>query len=165
LAKNIKLLTLKPQDIYSNKIRVRVCGVYSNQQGIILVNHVGLTTGDFWSPPGGAIHFGETAEGALVREFKEETHLEVTVGKFLFACEYVSPPLHAVELFFEIVAVKGKLALGSDPELNTTHQQLKEVKFLRWPEIKMLPSHYLHGIFRQTPNPSDIKNLSGYFKV
>jgi 8-oxo-dGTP pyrophosphatase MutT (NUDIX family) len=33
--------------------------------------------------PGGGIHKGEAIQGALVREIREETNIEVTVGEFL----------------------------------------------------------------------------------
>ena len=43
----------------------------------------------FWSFPGGGVDFGETLQEAIVREFKEETGLTVTVGSFLFIYEYI----------------------------------------------------------------------------
>jgi 8-oxo-dGTP pyrophosphatase MutT (NUDIX family) len=51
--------------IFGNKVRLRVCGICINNDGILLVNHRGLTQGDFWAPPGGGINFGETALNAL----------------------------------------------------------------------------------------------------
>ena len=85
-------------DIFGNKLRVRVCGIFIQDDKILLVNHKGLTqTGNFWAPPGGGIHFGEPARESLAREFLEETGLKIKVGKFLFINEYISKPLHTIE--------------------------------------------------------------------
>jgi len=42
-----------------------------------------------WEFPGGRIHFGEELNDALIREVKEETGLNVSVGEILYAtnCE------------------------------------------------------------------------------
>jgi len=151
--------------VYGNKIRIRACGICTDKDGILLINFLGLRDGDFWSPPGGGVEFGETAEECVKREFEEETRLIVTVGKFLFACEYINDPLHAIELFFEINSFTGELALGTDPETNKNVQHIHAVKFFSWKELKVLPKGSLHGIFGIVDHPSEIKNLSGYFKV
>ena len=70
---------------FGNQIRVRVCGILINQEGILLVNHSGLNeSGDWWTPPGGGLIFGESLEEALIREFKEETGLVISVAEQLF---------------------------------------------------------------------------------
>ena len=73
---------------FGNKIRVRVCGICIENAKILLVKHHALTkSGEFWSPPGGGMDFGESAENNLKREFLEETGLVVDVEKFLFVHE------------------------------------------------------------------------------
>ena len=151
-------------DVYGNKIRIRVCGICTNLESILLINHQGITTGDFWAPPGGGLEFEETAEKCLVREFKEETGIDITVGKFLFVCEFIAEPLHAIELFFEVTTFTGNLLLGSDPELGNS-QVIKSLKFMNWEEEKTLSPIRLHGVFNHLEHPSQIKKLSGYFKV
>ena len=42
-----------------------------------------------WMVPGGGIEEGETAAEAVVREMKEETGLDVTVGPMIFHIEEV----------------------------------------------------------------------------
>jgi len=37
-----------------------------------------------WGLPGGSLEYGETAEGALVREMYEETNLRIEIERFLF---------------------------------------------------------------------------------
>lgn len=152
-------------ELYGKKLRLRACGLCVHEKRLLLINHASITSGDFWAPPGGGVEFGETAEACLVREFKEETGLEVNVGKFLFVCEFIKEPLHAIELFFEVNLMGGKLALGTDPEANPANQILKEVRFIPWGEIKDIQGEHIHGIFNFSEEASKIMELRGYFKL
>lgn len=148
---------------FGNKIRVRVCGLLYNDERLLLLNHKGLYGHDFWSPPGGGIEFGETAENALKREFFEECKLNVAVGNFLFACEFVQPPMHAIELFFPVTA-SGKAQLGNDPEM-AGKDLLTELKYWSSTDLQALPPHQRHGIFKLTVEPSKVLGLRGFFPV
>lgn len=153
------------QDLYGKKLRLRACGLCVHEGRLLLLNHASLSSGDFWAPPGGGIEFGETAEACIVREFKEETGLEVTVGRFLFACEFIKQPLHAVELFFEVTSFEGSLTLGTDPEAGQDFQILRELQFVPWPDIRKIESEHIHGIFNFVQEPAKIMDLRGYFKL
>lgn len=150
--------------IFGNQLRVRVCGICIDGGKILLVNHEGLNHGDFWAPPGGGLHFGETAEDCLKREFKEETGLTVEIGDFLFASEFIHKPLHAVELFFLTSIRDGILKRGIDPEMGN-HQIIREVRFFDESEINQLKPVELHGIFEKAPGALKIVDLRGYFKL
>jgi len=152
------------QKLYGERTRVRVCGLCIEGDRILLVNHAGLREGDFWAPPGGGVDFGESSTEALAREFVEETGLRVDVGEFLFVCELVAPPLHAVELFFSVTAVGGTLAAGSDPESGDIHA-IRAVKFHAFSDLANLPSGTLHGIFSKLPEKAQISSLRGYFRL
>lgn len=90
-------------------------------------------SGEFWSPPGGGLQFGETIEECLKREFLEETNTEILVGKFLKVNEFLEPPLHAIELFYEVNIVAGEISVGFDPEME--NQIIKDVKWLSFEEV------------------------------
>ena len=130
----------------------------------MLVNHRGITPGDFWAPPGGGLDLGESVLECLTREMKEETGLDVKVGDFLFVTEFINKPLHAVELFFRTEAIGGILRQGFDPEMGD-HQIIKEVKIISWPEIDALDKASIHGIFKNVQNSREILDLRGYFKL
>ncbi len=152
-------------ELYGNRLRIRASGICVEQGMILLVNHNSLTATDFWAPPGGGIHFGERAEDCVKREFLEETGMVVSIKRFLFAGEFIQPPLHAIELFFEVSRQAGKLKKGKDPEMGTKTQIITEVKFVSPEEIKNKEANTLHGLFRLVENPAEILDLSGYFKL
>jgi 8-oxo-dGTP diphosphatase len=146
---------------YGNKVRLRACGICWHENALLLVNHRGITAAPFWAPPGGGVEFGESVEACLKKEFLEETGLEISAGKFLFACEYIHEPLHAIELFFSVSVVGGSLKKGNDPELPI----IEDVRFVPGTELLRIPSNELHGIFRHIQTPGDLNALSGFFRI
>ena len=129
---------------YGNRIRVRVCGVCIQEGKILLLNHIGIReNADFWCPPGGGLQFGETIEECLKREFLEETNTEILVGKFLTVNEFVNPPLHAIELFYEVEIIKGIPQKGIDPEME--EQIISDLRWFSFEEVKGLSVHSIVG--------------------
>jgi len=158
-------MTGQVQELYGNRLRVRTCGLLIENERLLMVNHRSLSETDFWAPPGGGLNFGEPAASCLQRELREETGLETEVGEFLFACEFIQKPLHAIELFFLVRHIGGNLVTGRDPEMKGQDQIIKAVRFLPWDEIQKMSPQALHGIFRFTEEPAQITRLRGYFKL
>jgi 8-oxo-dGTP diphosphatase len=128
---------------YGGRVRLRAAGVLIENDEILLVKMLGLgKEGVFWAPPGGGIEFGESIAAGLIREFKEETGLEVEVGLLVCVHEYIEPPLHAVELFYSVRRVGGQLTLGKDPE--TEKQLIAELCFLSKQQVLKIPTSQRH---------------------
>ena len=123
---------------YGNRLRIRVCGICQDGESLLMVKHKMHANGNFWAPPGGGVEFGQTASESLIREFKEETGLLIRTGNLRFICELVKPPLHAIELFFEVYKNGGELLKGFDPEMSPEDQIIEDVRFMTFTEIMML---------------------------
>jgi 8-oxo-dGTP diphosphatase len=150
---------------YGNRLRVRVCGLCWKDGKLLMANHHISGNNDFWAPIGGGVEFGETAHQALVREFLEESSIHVRPGNFLFGCELIRKPLHAIELFFEVIYESGQLLMGADPESDSYSQILKEVRFMEFDELMALEPDERHAIFRIVKSAAELKNLTGYYRI
>ena len=146
----------------SLQVRVRVCGLHLTDQGILLLKHEGIgKKGFLWSPPGGGIESNENARSALIREFKEETHLDIVVVNFCFANEYLDEQVHALELFFSVRVIGGYLKLGRDPELKK--QILTQADYLSFEQVNQLHKLNKHNAFQLCSDAAYINKLHGYY--
>lgn len=119
---------------YGNQLRIRICGICVQDNKILLINHSGLNeSNEFWSPPGGGLQFGETIEECLKREFLEETNTIILVGKFLKIREFLKPPLHAIELYYEVKIASGIVKKGFDPEMD--EQIINDIQWFNFEQI------------------------------
>ncbi|GAB3538922.1 NUDIX hydrolase [Pontibacter brevis] len=149
---------------YAEKLRVRVCGICIHNNKLLLVRH-GSTVGNenFWAPPGGGLQYGETMQAGLVREIQEETGLEVQVERFLFVNEFLQPPLHAVEFFFEVNVKGGSLVTGADPEATAEEQLIEQVQWLALKELQAIPFKDKHRVLQLLLSFDDLLGLNHYF--
>lgn len=151
--------------LYGNKFRTRACGICLSGSDILLVRHKALTSiGYFFSPPGGGMHYGEEATHCLKREFLEESGLEIEVVRFLFVHEFLSPPLHAIELFFEVRPTGGSLKVGFDPEMEQHEQIIESVDYLSPAEVDREKGEQMHHMINLVTQPKELLNWQGYFK-
>ncbi|GAA4384379.1 NUDIX hydrolase [Hymenobacter koreensis] len=147
---------------YAERARVRVCGLLVHRGALLLTSHRGLLPNQqpFWSPPGGGWHFGETLREGVAREFREETGLEVTAGRFLHLHEYHGDQLQALEVFFEVLPVDATLLdadlqLGHDPEHAPDRQLLTALAWRTPRELVTLPPQQVHPILRDLISTDD----------
>jgi 8-oxo-dGTP diphosphatase len=147
--------------IYGNKVRVRASGLCRKDDKILLIRHSGLNSAVFWAPPGGGVDFGMSIEETIQKEFLEETNLVINVGPFAFGVEFINPPLHAIELFYNVAITSGHLATGRDPE----HNIIEEAKFLTEAEILALLPSNIHGIFQHYATSNGLRTLNGFYKI
>lgn len=151
---------------FGNQLRVRVCGILVEDDRILLVRHRSLgPAGTLWAPPGGGMLFGMSASENLIREFKEETGLAIEVGQFLFVHEFLTPPLHAIELFFEVGRVGGQLKTGSDPEMDQDEQIIEKVAFVSFPDLIEMDGKKIHQVLRGCASYDEIFQKKGYLKI
>ena len=109
------------------------------------------------------MQFGSHAIDNLAREFLEETGLIVEVGNFLCMHEYLDPPLHALECFFEVKRIRGNPTLGNDPELTAENQILTEIKWMTLLELQRLDKKTIHPLFLGIKSLEELVLCKGYF--
>jgi len=153
------------KSIFGNQVRVRVMGLLVENQEVLLLNHSGLTDEDeLWLPPGGGVTFGETTRDALVREFKEETNITIKVCDFIGVSEFIESGLHAIEIFFVVEQIGGKLQLGTDPEMGE-FPILKEVRWMDIHELKQLNKNCLHRLFQGIESLDELFKNKGFYNI
>ena len=113
--------------------RVRVAGILIEDDRILLIEHT-KNNKKYWLVPGGGVDWGESAAEALIREFKEETSLDIEVEKFLFISETIAPDKqkHVINLYFKI-----KKAEDSSNIMKLGEEEiLTDLRFIPEDEIK-----------------------------
>ena len=103
------------------KHRIRAAGIAINGDEILLLRVKDPYSGEYWIPPGGGLESSDqSSKHALIREYKEETGLDVDVGELLFIREFLetSRDTYHVELFYQISRWEGELSLSNLDGLN-----------------------------------------------
>ena len=122
--------------------RVRVAGILIEDDRILLIEHT-KNNRKYWLVPGGGVDWGESAAEALIREFKEETSLDIEVEKFLFISETIAPDKqkHVINLYFKIKKAENSsniMKLGEEKILTDLRfipeDEIKNIKL--YPNIK-----------------------------
>jgi ADP-ribose pyrophosphatase len=105
---------------YPNVPIVAVGGVLIQHDRILLVKRGQAPSQGLWTIPGGRVELGEGLRQAVVREMREETSLQVRVGKLLTHFEYVEPDpqerirFHYLIMDFQVFVASGRLCPGGD---------------------------------------------------
>ena len=89
--------------------RIRSAGILLKNDCILLIK-VRDFSGEYWIPPGGGLEREDVStKSCLVREFKEETDLDVEVGELICVREFLEThkQRYNVELFYLITAFEG----------------------------------------------------------
>jgi len=119
---------------------ISVRTLVQRDEQVLLVGHRSTKTARvWWMTPGGLVDTGESALDAAAREVREETGLEVEIGRLVYWAEWIWQRSHCVELVFLGEVTGGQLAAGNDPELPEDQQIIFDARFLDLDELDEYP--------------------------
>jgi mutator protein MutT len=130
-------------------IRVRPSGILI-ENGLILLVKQYVTATRGWSMPGGKLEFGETIEQCLVREWKEETGLDIKIKDLLYVTDrFRGSKTHIVHMTF-LVERTGEKPDGSewthhDPHVSSSSAPMREIRMIPIDELTVYgftPTYY-----------------------
>ncbi|MEV6980891.1 NUDIX hydrolase [Sphaerisporangium sp. NPDC051017] len=120
-------------------MKVRVTGVVIEDGQILLLDQ-DTGTGRSWSLPGGKVEPGEPIGDALVREMREETGIDVEVGRLLYVCDHLpGGGTHVVHLTFEVTRVGGSVGAVAEGADTTPIRGVRFVALADLPAIGFSP--------------------------
>ncbi len=109
-------------------------GCIFNEKGEVLLQKRGVS--NKWGFPGGAIELGETPQMTAIREVKEETGLDVEVGKLIGIytdsnVEYSNgDKAHSIVIAYELKVIGGNLFCDNEETLELKYFALDSVPAL-----------------------------------
>ncbi|MCL6559364.1 MAG: NUDIX hydrolase [Firmicutes bacterium] len=99
---------------YENPV-VGVAAVVLDQQGRILLGRRKGSYRGLWCIPCGYVEYDEDVYDAVVREFKEETSLDIEItGVFSVRSNFHNPEAHTVGIWFKARVTGGELEARAD---------------------------------------------------
>ncbi len=115
--------------------------IIRDDDGRILVSR--RVDNGWYNLPGGGVEPDESVPEGLIREVREETGLEVEVGRLVSV--YSKPQKHEVVLTFEARVVEGTLRPSEEADLHewVSPEEIEQIKLL--PKHLERIQHALHG--------------------
>lgn len=99
---------------YENPV-VGVAAVVINDRGHILLGRRNGSYRGLWCIPCGYVEYDEDVSEAIIREFKEETNLEIRIkGVFSVQSNFHNPETHTVGIWFMAEVTGGELMAQAD---------------------------------------------------
>ena len=126
------------------KHRISVGALVVKDHKILMVNHKREERYDFWVAPGGGVKGTESLHEAVIREVKEETGFEVSVGRLLYIEEMCNPEQRIVKFWYQCQLLKGALDYSAQEAVS---EYIVAAKFMSRAEL-----------LENTVFPAEVKN-------
>ncbi|WHY95004.1 NUDIX domain-containing protein [Neobacillus cucumis] len=133
--------------LWMNKMVVVVKGVIFHNGKVLIVqraktNRIGHSK---WECAGGKIEFGEDLEAALRREVKEETGLEIKVGKVLYATTFKnSPSTQLIILTYQCASENNEVTLSEE---HTSHKWVSKEEIKGFLKLEIINDFEKNQVF------------------
>ncbi|MEK7194236.1 MAG: NUDIX domain-containing protein [Patescibacteria group bacterium] len=113
----------------------RVAGVVLKEDSVLLMYRKNYGK-EYYTFPGGGIDYGETKEGAFIREMAEETSLNVKPEKILYEVNWDNG---TKQYFFQVTCLIGEPVLGDFDERKIMQKDPEQYYEPKWVQIADLP--------------------------
>ncbi len=104
------------------------------REGRFLVVRQQFNGGDYWDLPGGRMEHGETPHQTIIREVKEETGLEVTIGRAAGVWHFFRQDGNQVVCMTFLCTATGDVDIGKNP----ADEDIKEFRWVTTKEFLQL---------------------------
>ena len=131
--------------VESSKMKqgVRAAVIAIQGDSVLLVRHVHPASGEeWWVPPGGALEDTDASvQACAAREVREETGLEVIVGRLIYMREFRDADRNTrwVELYFLADRLNGTLTAEHLKDKRQGEDYIREAKWLGKEELRGRP--------------------------
>ncbi|HNN30581.1 MAG TPA: NUDIX domain-containing protein [Chitinophagaceae bacterium] len=129
---------------------IRVYGILKDDNNNVLLSDEYIYGNYFTKFPGGGLEFGEGTRECLIREFKEETGLDIIVGKHIYTTDFFQISAfnnkdQIISIYYYVHASNLSALKTSATPFNFKDEQLKdkkgEVESFRFIELNKLTTN------------------------
>lgn len=112
----------------NNNFHVTVKGVLIKNDEILLVKRTTPSSDGFgyWELPGGGVDFGESPEQALIREFNEETGLQIEIQKPIYTFTTIRENYQTIGIGF-LISCPNKNVVLSDEHTDYQYVNIQNI--------------------------------------
>ena len=115
---------------------IRLSGLLVEDGRLLLVRQARRRS-EHWNIPGGHLEVGETAEGGIRREMREETGIDVEVGELLYVTDRMRSGGESVlDLAFLVRRARGALRLVQEGPQGSTDREIDRVAWVPLGELE-----------------------------
>ncbi len=131
----------------ANRFNIRVYGLLINDKNEILLVHEKIGEFEMIKFPGGGLEFGEGTKECIIREFKEETNLDVEVAEHFYTTDFFQqsafhPTDQIVSIYYKVNSIQDSSTISLDEfELNIGNR-IERLRFF-WINLKDLKQEML----------------------
>lgn len=116
------------RELRNFKFRVSAYGVLIEDDKVLLKRDPHIKQFDF---PGGGVNIDERLSEGLIREFREETGLDIKVGKLLLAEDsfftHDNEDAHGILLFYEVEKIGGVIMPNNEDSVEVKYLDIKSL--------------------------------------
>ncbi|MBW7866715.1 MAG: NUDIX domain-containing protein [Brumimicrobium sp.] len=119
---------------------IRVYGILINQKREVLLSDERRFGKEFTKFPGGGLEFGESLKDCLIREFKEELGIDITIGELIYLTDFFQ--VSAFNKDDQIISVYYEVMTAQESKILASHIPFQfkgeEREVWRWKSLKEL---------------------------